>query len=100
MILGVSKSTSFNQTNPNKRDEKTMSINFKNSIFTKLHPSNINDTSNMIENSNFISNPNLVFSERSESLEISKLKKKDMSHLSRRDLSRMDDTSELNSGGE
>lgn len=100
MILGVSKSTSFNQTNPNKRDEKTMSINFKNSIFTKLHPSNINDTSNMIENSNLISNPNLVFSERSESLEISKLKKKDMSHLSRRDLSRMDDTSELNSGGE
>ena len=54
----------------------------------------------MIENSNFISNPNLVFSERSDSLEISRLKKKDMSHLSRRDLSRMEDTSELNSGGE
>lgn len=41
-----------------------------------------------------------MFSQQSESFNISKLQKKDMSQLSRRDLSRMEEASEVNSGGE
>lgn len=52
----------------------------------------------MIENSYLVANDNMIFSQQSDSFNISKIQRKEMSQLSRRDLSRIDDTSEMNNG--